>query len=361
MTLRSFSFSAVLWGLAPVTLSACDSDGGTAAAGFDDKQVIVDFSDAVVVPTYERLAAQAVALEAAVEALVEAPDAARLEAARTAWIATRAPWEQSEGFLFGPVDSFGIDPALDTWPLNQTDLDGVLASDDVLTPAYVATLDSSLKGFHTMEYLLFGRDGGQTVATLDARELEYLEAIAADFVTLTGRLATSWTEGDALLTTPYRDLFATAGEAGNTAYPSLSSAAQEIVNGMIGICDEVANGKIADPYDARDPLLEESQFSHNSLIDFQNNLRSVENAYTGKVPDAGTAGRGLSAWVATRDGALDSHIRAQITAAIAAVAAIPGPFSEAIATPSAYPQIEAAQEAIRALQSTLETRLLPLL
>ena len=360
MTLRNVSLSAALW-LTPATLAACDSDAGSTAKGFDDKQVIVDFSDEVVVPTYERLAAQAVALETAVRALTAGPDAAKLEAAKDAWIAARAPWEQSEGFLFGPVDSFGIDPALDTWPLNQTDLDGVLASDDALTPAYIGTLGSSLKGFHTMEYLLFGLDGEQTVATLDRRELEYLAAIAVDFVTLTARLATSWTEGDALLATPYRDLFATAGEAGNTAYPSLSSAAQEIVNGMIGICDEVANGKIADPYDARDPLLEESQFSHNSLVDFQNNLRSVENAYTGKVPDAGTAGRGLSAWVATVDAALDADIKGQVTAAIAAIAAIPGPFSEAIGTPSAYPQIEAAQAAIRALQSTLETRLLPLL
>jgi len=363
MTLRSLTFSALisLAPAAPMMLAACDSNDGSTAKGFDDKQVIVDFSDKVVVPTYERLAANAVALQTVVAALADAPDAAKLEAARTAWIATRAPWEQSEGFLFGPVDSFGIDPALDTWPLNQTDLDNVLASNDPLTPAYIATLQSSQKGFHTMEYLLFGVNGTQTAATLDARELEYLEAIAGDFVALTGRLAKSWTEGDALLPTPYRDLFATAGEAGNTAYPSLSAAAQEIVNGMVGICDEVANGKIADPYDAHDPQLEESQFSHNSLIDFQNNIRSVENAYLGSVPDAGTSGRGLSAWVADQDAALDVQIKAQITAAIAAIAAIPGPFSEAIITESAYPEIEAAQAAILALQSTLQSKLLPLL
>jgi len=347
--------------MAPMILAACDSNEVGTAKGFDDKQVIVDFSDEVVVPTYERLAAKAVELEIAVSALAAAPDAARLEAARTAWITTRAPWEQSEGFLFGPVDSFGIDPALDTWPLNQTDLDNVLASDDALTPAYIGTLQNSQKGFHTMEYLLFGVNGSQTAATLDARELEYLVAIAGDFVALTGRLAKSWTEGDTLLPTPYRDLFATAGEAGNTAYPSLSSAAQEIVNGMIGICDEVANGKIAGPYDARDPQLEESPFSNNSLIDFQDNIRGVENAYLGRVPDAGTSGRGLSVWLASEDAALDGQIKAQITASLAAIAAIPSPFSEAIATASAHPKIEAAQAAIRALQSTLESKLLPLL
>ena len=360
MIIRNLTFTTLA--LASMATLACDSDdGGETAAGFDDKQVIADFADKVVVPTYERLADKAVELQTAVGALADAPDAAKLTAAQAAWVAARAPWEQSEGFLFGPVDTFGIDPALDTWPLDETALKGVLASGDALTPAYVATLTDSQKGFHTMEYLLFGIDSAQTVADLDARELEYLEAIAGDFVALTARLATSWTDGDAELTTPYRDLFATAGEAGNQAYPSLGAAAQEIVQGMSGICDEVANGKIADPYDAHDPFLEESQFSHNSLIDFQNNMRSVQNAYLGSVPDAGTSGRGLTAWVMVKAPALDAQIKAEITAAIAAIAAIPGPFSTAIVTESSYPLVEAAQAAIRKLQDTLDNELLPLL
>lgn len=340
--------------------AACDSGEEAAGGGFDDAEVIVAFADQVVVPTYAWLAESAVALEAAVTTLAAAPDEAKLAAARAAWVAAREPWEQSEGFLFGPVDTFGIDPALDTWPLNQTDLDAVLASGSALTPGFVGTLEASLKGFHTMEYLLFGVGGTRRAADLGPREREYLKAIAADFVTLTARLATSWTRGEGGLAA-YRDLFASAGQAGNQAYPSLGAAAQEIVSGMIGICDEVANGKIADPYDARDPLLEESQFSHNSLVDFQNNLRSVENAYTGKVPGAGTSGRGLDTWVAAQDPALAERIGREIAAAIAAIGAIPSPFSAAILDPSAHPAIENAQAAVRALQSTLEGQLLPLL
>lgn len=346
--------------MTPLALAACGSDDGGSAAGFDDRAVIVAFADDVVVPTYELLAARAVALKSAVDSLALLPNEGTLDVARDAWVDTRAPWEQSEGFLFGPVDSFGIDPALDTWPLNRTDLDGVLGTDDALTPSYVSNLAPSLKGFHTMEYLLFGADGAKVAGDFDARELDYLKAIAADFVALTDRLAKSWTTGESGLAA-YRDLFASAGEAGNPSYPSLASAAQEIVTGMIGICDEVANGKIADPYDARDPLLEESQFSHNSLTDFQNNLRSVDNAYNGSVPDAGTHGRGLTVWVAAHDAALDADIQAQIDAAIAAIGAIPEPFSEAILDATARPTIEAAQQAIARLQTTLEGRLLPIL
>ena len=63
----------------------------------------------------------------AVAALRENPGDATLGAACEAWIAARLPWEASEGFLFGPVDFNGYDPALDTWPVNRTDLEGVIA------------------------------------------------------------------------------------------------------------------------------------------------------------------------------------------------------------------------------------------
>lgn len=338
--------------LLPLALFACDSKEVAPGNAFDDQQIIIDFADQVVVPTYQLLATRAEAFSAAVDTLAATPNATNLEAARAAWVAARSPWEQSEGFLFGPVDTLGIDPALDTWPLNETDLKAVLDSSDVLTASYVANLPDSQKGFHSLEYLLYGRSGTRTASEITAREFEYLKAISGDFVNQTRRLATSWTAGGDGLGA-YRDIFATAG-SGNAAYPSLSSAAQEIVSGMAGICDEVANGKIADPFDAKDPLLEESQFSHNSLFDFQDNMRSVENAYLGRVTLAGTSGRGLTVWVAAQDPALDVRIKAEITAAIAAIGAIPAPFATAILDNAAAPKIVAAQEAIRKLQDTLD-------
>jgi putative iron-regulated protein len=166
-------------------------------------------------------------------------------------------------------------------------------------------------------------------------------------------LATSWTES-ADGAQAYRAVFTTAGEDGNTAYPSLSSAAQEILVGMSGICDEVANGKIADPFDARDPNLVESQFSFNSLEDFSDNMRGVLNAYTGTFPAAGTSGRGLTVLVAERDAALDARFRGEIQTAIDALGAIPSPFRDAIQDEANDDAIVAAQEAIRAIQDTID-------
>jgi len=333
-------------------LAACD-DGGSTSTGFTDRQVITDFADQVVIPTYALLHDRAVALDQAAAALRASPSAATLTAAQTAWVSARVPWEQSEAFLFGPVSAQGYDPAMDSWPVERNDLEAVIAASDPLTAQFIRNLPETQKGFHTIEYLVFGEGRSRTFAELSGRELEYLTGLTAELASVTDALERAWTTG----APSYREVFVTAGQAGNTAYPALEAAAQEILVGMSGICDEVANGKIADPYDAHDPNLVESQFSWNSLDDFADNLRAVEHAYTGDVASVGTTGRGLDELVRAVDPALDTRFRAELAAALAAIAAIPAPFRTAITTPSAYPAIEAAQAAIRTVQATIDGEL----
>jgi uncharacterized iron-regulated protein len=243
---------------------------------------------------------------------------------------------------------------MDSWPVDRNDLENVIASSDPLTAEYIHNLPETQKGFHTAEYLLFGENDDRVVGELSARELEYLTGLTQELVDVTLLLQNSWTMPPAGGGQSYRDVFATAGQAGNTAYPSLTAAAQEILVGMSGICDEVANGKIADPYDAHDPNLVESQFSFNSQDDFANNLRSVLNAYSGDVLEAGSTGRGLDEVVKLTYPGLDARFRMEIDDAITKINAIPRPFRTAITTPSAYPAIEAAQAAVRTVQATVD-------
>ncbi|HYH99256.1 imelysin family protein [Hyalangium sp.] len=341
-----------------LALTACDSDDGGPNQPSFDAEIITHFADDVVVPTYQELATRLDALDVAVNALVAQPTAARLTAAQDAWFAARTPWEQSEGFLFGPVDSYGYDPALDSWPVNRSDLDAVLASSDAFTPQYVGSLQETQKGFHTVEYLLFGEGRTKKVEDFNQRQFDYLKAISSELKGIGAALAKAWTqsvEGRP----PYRDVLAGAGQQGNSAYPSVESAAQELVGGMINILDEVANGKIADPYDAKDPELVESQFAYNSLSDFANNLRSVENVYLGRMPGATPRGRTLSDLVKSEKPEVDTRVRQELTAAIEALGRIPEPFRSSISDPNAADEIEAAQEAIRKLQATIETDIKP--
>ncbi len=341
----------------------CTGCGGGSSAGgdgfeqfADSRAVVDDFADDVVVATYRTLAVRMAALDAAAQALVDDPNATTLAAAQQAWLDARVPWEASEAFLFGPADALGIDPAIDSWPLDLTALDGVLAGNAALTLTYVGNLDPTLQGFHAAEYMLFGADGLRDADDLTTREAAYLRAVTQLMARDTADLEESWDGGDGA----YADVFKGAGP-GSTVYPSRTSAAEEIVRGMIAIADEVANGKLADPFDQANPTLIESHFSGTSLADFQNNLRSVKHAYTGDVNFAGTTGTGIDAFARSVNPDLDARLSAQIDAAIDAVGAIPGPYRDAITDPAAAASIEAAQTAIRTLKQTLEQELLALL
>lgn len=334
-------------------VSACGGDDSTRPApALEAREILADVAHGVIVATYADLETRLNTLASTTTALRAAPTADNLGAARAAWRAARVPWEQSEGFLFGPVETQGLDPALDSWPVNTVDLDNVMASSEPLTPELVAGLEGTLQGFHTTEYLLFGAGGGRTAGSLTARELEYLAAAASAMRDAAARLHAAWapTGGN------FAGRLAAAGESGSP-YVSQKAGLQELITGMSTIADEVANGKINDPFSTGDATLEESRFSANSIADFQDNLRSVRNIYAGSY--GGATGHGVHEFVAGLDAELDTRFAAEIQAAIDAIGAIPPPFTTAITLHPA--EVAAAREAVRRVQETLDADIAPLL
>ncbi|MCE2432441.1 MAG: peptidase M75 [Candidatus Latescibacteria bacterium] len=332
------------------SLAACSSDDNPVApepepdSGYDFSPILTDFSDKTVIPTYKDLANVATELLTAVQNLKTNPSAATLATARAKWVASRTPWEKSEGFLFGPVDFSGFDPALDSWPVNRTDLEGVLGSSDPLTKTSVNNLANELKGFHTIEFLLFDEGGSKTIEDFTPRQYDYLIAATELLKDAAVSLHTSWIASGE----NFRAQVVNAG-AGSSTYTTQKAAVQEMVNGMIGIADEVGNGKIADPFTEQDTRLVESQFSFNSLLDFQDNMRSIQNVYLGGY---NVEAAGLDEFVKSKDSALDQRFQAEIQAAITEIGKISFPFRDALATDAA--QITAAQQAIATVQQTLE-------
>ena len=127
--------------------------------------VVDNYVDAVVLPTYKDLMEKNSNLYSKVVALATTPTNEAFEAACDAWLAAREPWEKSEAFLFGPVDALGLDPNMDSWPLDQDAIVQILTSgnfddldwsDEDGDEAKEAA--QSVRGFHTLEYLLF-KDG----------------------------------------------------------------------------------------------------------------------------------------------------------------------------------------------------------
>ncbi len=346
----------------PTSISSGDNSAGKASATeakFSDRQIVSDFANQVAIPTQQLFAKRAEELSSAVNALVQNPNSQTLKVAQSAWVAARSPWEQSEGFTFGPASSLGYDGALDTWPVNETDLKAVLKGKDKITTEYVANLKDTEKGFHVIEYLLFGENNSKTAAEFNQRELDYLQGMTTNFSQVANELVASWTEG--VEGQPaYKEVIATAGESGNSIYPSLQAGAGEMVQGMLDSLDEVANEKLAQPFEEKNPGLLESRFSNNTLTDIKTNVKGAQNIYLGSFPDGNTSGMGLSAYVAKVNPSLDTQIKNEFQASFEALNEVPDPLEKEIANPQAADKIQSAQKAINTLQATIEQKVLPL-
>ncbi|MDE6578447.1 MAG: peptidase M75, partial [Muribaculaceae bacterium] len=129
------------------------------------EKIVENYTDRVVLPTYQTLCERNNALLKAVKDLSSSRTDENFRKAANAWLLAREPWEKSEAFLFGPVDALGLDPNMDSWPLDQdaivnhlksgnfSDLEWGNGDDDSKVEAA-----QNIRGFHTLEFLLF-KDG----------------------------------------------------------------------------------------------------------------------------------------------------------------------------------------------------------
>lgn len=352
---NNYKYILYTFALFLIGVVGCSEDSeGPAEPGNSNEQIftkiIADYADQTVVVTYLDLMNNASTLTASVTTFQSTSTQANLNAACDAWKTTREPWESSEAFLFGPVAFLGLDPSMDSWPLDQGQLEEVLNSDFELTPEFIRNgLGASLRGFHTIEFLLFRNGSPRNAEDVTERGKEYLVAATQVLYEDTETLYTEWSA-------EYRDEYVNAGVSGSR-YVSQEQALQEIVEGIIAIADEVGNGKISDPYTSKDVLSVESWFSWNSLTDFKNNINSIENAYTGGYHN-GTNGIGLDEFVSEQDAELGARVKAEIKAAHNAIDAIPEPYRNNL---NADVQIQAAIDACNKVMNTFEKDVKPLI
>jgi putative iron-regulated protein len=373
-----FTCSTFLVAIAAVTLSACMQDtvksaangGGTDKASGDatlEQIVIENIAQNVIVATYRDLRdATANVAEAAIT-LQKSPTQANLDAVQAKWKLARIPWESNEGFLFGPVSN--VDKQIDVWPLSKIDLDRILAGRTEFTVEFIRGIDPSVKGFHTAEYLIFG-DGittnTKTIAQMTPAQINYLVSVTQVVAEETQRLYLGWTEKFDPSDANSPSYLAILQTHNDSHYATRQDVLREFVQGMKSIAIEVGGGKLSGPLggniDSADGSLVESQFSWNSLTDFQDNIHSMQNVYTGDYN--GRFGAGLDELVKLRKPTLDAKIVAQMNDALKAIKNIGGPdglsYTLAIKDPAARVRAEAAIAICKTLEQTLEFELLPL-
>jgi len=231
----------------------------------------------------------------------------------TKFLNARTWWEQSEAFLFGAATAYGIDPHIDSWPLDKDKLAKELSNATVIADleaegaGAVDEVGVANLGFHGIEFILFRDGANRTVSALKgnetdeafasysvsgADELIFATAVAEDLRNYCWELQCAWdpnapsdrveyVEDELELNTTldsgltYGENLLASGTAGSTFSSWQRAVSTILVGGCSNICSEVANSKIASAYTGDDTDYIESPYSKKSYEDFANNIRSI--------------------------------------------------------------------------------------
>ena len=358
-----------LLGLLAMSVTSCGKDDVIEEKNKETKEAIVkQYLNQTVYPTYGNLAAEAQNLVDRLEALKENKTQSNLNQATVSFLEARKWWEKSEAFLFGAASDFGIDPHIDSWPLDEDAFNNLMASPNMIEmlagdeDGTVAgeQLGNALLGFHGIEYILF-RDGQpRDVNEVNDDMLTYVVAVSRDLRNRCFQLEVSWNE-DApadhvalmeeleLNTTvnggsnSYGTNMLLAGQAGST-YATFTNPLQAIADGCIDIADEVGTSKIGKPHTGEDPHYVESPYSQKSIIDFYDNVISIQSAYMGGIITNRDEDRSLHAYIAAGNAELDTKAVNAIDNALGKINAMKVPFVLYYADASAGAAMEACQE-----------------
>jgi putative iron-regulated protein len=318
------------------------------------------------------------ALGTAIDTLIAAPTEANLEAARTAWVASRAHYMLVEGARFydGPIDIEppGHEGALNSWPLDEAYIDyttnkatgavdetqGFVNKPDLLpTEAITAEKLDELNaqggdtnisnGYHAIEFLLWGQaiaevgPGTRPASDFDPagprknadRRGKYLRVATDSVVAHLTDIHGQWTPGAA-----YRTTFVAGG------LDSIAKALSGLGKLSKG---EMAGERISAAYESKERRDQHDCFSSVTLLDYQRDLEGIQAMYLGDY--AGKDGPGIDTLVAAVDPELDARLKAQLQKSVDLIKAVPGPFEEAIIGTDDAPGRQALAAVIASLRA----------
>lgn len=372
--------SLMLAVLASITLgfAACSDDNDDPTeTKIDSKKtaIISEYVNGVVITTYRSLANEANDLAALCQQLRENPTQNKVQQCCDKWISARKYWELSEAFLFGAAADYNIDPHIDSWPLQKSQLDNILNNDALIAELEedgagadaFATLGYGLLGFHAVEYVLFRDGAARNVSDISERELIYNAAVAQDLANQTVRLEAAWAgmnnitaakraqleEYELEPTFNYGESMIDAGKSGNNLYKTQLEAMEQILTGAADISDEVGNTKITDPVNSQNVLDVESWYSWNSIADFTDNIRSVRNAYYGTI-DGTVSNNSMCAYMSKVNATVNDNVIAAINNAISKVSSMPAPFRNHLSKSETQAAVDACNELLDALDAAIE-------
>lgn len=364
-----YSMAVLMMGLAFTACSSDDdnnSDNNVSEKEQAMQAITSQYVNNVIFPIYQSLASQTSTL---FDQLVEAKSKFRtgtltqgdIDKLCNTFIAARSAWEQSESFLYGAATDFGIDPHIDTWPLDRTALAKALSSAEIIEDLddlddggidnARALVGEQQLGFHGIEFIIF-RDGkNRSLAALQGveddeafegrnitgeQELVFAAAVAGDLRDKCFQLEVSWLGDKApkahqerveeceFPTTvaggesSYGENLLNATKAGSTMSTWRGVMSTILVAGCSNICAEVAGQKIGQAYLGTDPDYIESPYSQRSYFDFFDNISSIQySLYGNQGATANT--NSIMAYLQKYNAAMAADLKAKLDAALAAL------------------------------------------
>ena len=357
--------------LLAVNFSSCKKDpqANTEEANKAQKEAIVkQYLNHTVYPTYASLAEKTDALVENLEALKANKTQANVNAATVTFLEARKWWEMSEAFLFGAASDFGIDPHIDSWPLDEDAFNNLMASPNMI--AALATdedgmvageqLGNALLGFHGIEFILFRNGQPRDVNEITDDMMTYIVAVSRDLRNRCFQLEVSW---NANAPQAHKDLMeelefnttvnggdntygqnmTQAGQAGST-FATFTNALEAIADGCLDIADEVGTSKIGKCHTGEDVTYVESPYSQKSITDFYDNITSIKNAYMGGMESQRDEALSLHTYIKDNNKELDTKAMNAIENAMTKIQAMKAPFVQFYADASAGEAMEACQE-----------------
>lgn len=383
--------------------SACSDDDDKNEGTLSEKETAMkelteQYVNNVIFPIYSSLAHQTSEL---FEQLVDAKTKYRagtlqqgdIDKICATFINARSAWEQSEAFLYGAATDWGIDPHIDTWPLDRVALAKQLSSKEIVAELddldeggidnARALVGEQQLGFHGIEFIIFRNGENRSVAALkgieddDAfagrnitgeQELIFACAVAGDLRDKCFQLEVSWMgnkapkahvnrveECEFNTTVAGGDLYygenmINATQAGSTMKTWRGVMATILVSGCSNICAEVAGQKIGQAYLGQDEDYIESPYSQRSYYDFYDNISSIKYSLYGQGSDEVHA-KSIMAYLQKYNSNLANELSGKLNAALKALdtAKKGTPF---VVEPHSI-NAKAAMDAINALDETL--------
>lgn len=326
------------------------------APAFAGEKEVVETYVEIGHATFEDALIKAQELKAAINTMLATPSEATLASARTAWIAARVPYQQSEVFRFGNPIVDDWEGKVNAWPLDEglmdyvdssyggaTDENEYAALNVIATPKFTLSgkeIDATVitpeligetlheadeveanvaSGYHAIEFLLWGQDlhgtehgAGERPFTDYAvgddctggncdRRGQYLTAATDLLISDLDYMVGEWSEG---------------GEARETVLADPSAGVVAILTGMGSLSyGEQAGERMKLGLMLNDPEEEHDCFSDNTHNSHFYDGVGIENVYTGQYVRAdGTLIKGES--LEDLLAAADPDAAAELTAAV---------------------------------------------